>query len=124
MMHQIIIERDGINIEALDEVLRSALNTTYIGLSTRPNEVILHLIQSSTPEQRNQARQLVLNHDSSQHTQTQQRRQQRRQRLDQLRRDNDADINEDDYALELPLFRALAQKIAWLEQEIREIRNQ
>lgn len=123
-MREILIEREDINVEALDDALRTALDTAYIGLSTRPNVIVLHLAGTTTPAQRNQARQLVINHDSSQRTQAQQKRQQRRQRLAQLRQANRDDINTDDYTLELPLLRALAQKIAWLEQEIRELRNQ
>lgn len=123
-MREIVIEREDVNIEALDDALHTALGAVYIGLSTRPNTLILHLTDASTVGQRAQARQIALDHDATQLTVEQQRRVFRRQQLAQLRAQNASDIDPADYASESPSVLALAQKIAWLEQELRELRNQ
>ena len=117
------IERTEINSDALDAELRSALAEKVIGISANGQIVVVHLDDSATEADLIQAESLVLAHDPAQLTPRQQTIQTRR---DQLELDRDANItplNLDDYLLQLPLIRRLAQKIAWLEREIRDIRD-
>ena len=123
-MIEIIIERENVNVEALDFALRSALDSVFIGLSTLPNRIVLYLSDDSTQDQRGQARRLTLNHDPIQRTPEQQRRLARRQKLAQFREQNSDDLNPADYDSEQAIIRTLAQKIAWLEQELHALRNQ
>jgi multidrug efflux pump subunit AcrA (membrane-fusion protein) len=122
-MKSIAIVRDSINIEKLDEDLQAALTTNYIGLSTRFNEVIVFMDDATPSADVLQARSIVINHDPMQLTAEQQARIARQQAIDSARSSNTEALNLADYDAADILIRKLAQKIRWLELELRDLRG-
>jgi len=114
----ISIEQGEINIEALDAELRAALDEVSLGVSTANEQVIVHLSDEATPEQQEQARAIVLEHDPKQLTPRQQSFVQRQQKLVQLREANATSLDLSVYDGETALLSQLAQKVAWLETEL------
>jgi hypothetical protein len=121
-MHEITLEPKSINIEALDGSLRNALGAVFIGISTGPYGVRIHLVDAATSQQIAQARAVAQTHNPMQLTPQQQSEQQRHQRLEASRSANSADLDVLAYQNADVLLRQLAQKIAWLEQEIADLR--
>jgi hypothetical protein len=123
-MKDIAIERGIVNIDALDADLRADLGDITTGFSVVVGTVIVHLLDTATPQQENRARQIVLAHDPTRLTQQQQQQAERQARLDQARRDyGAAEIDLSVYASQGPIIQQLAQKIAWLEREITNLRR-
>lgn len=56
------------SVPALDEALKTALGGAYLSLSVVPGKVLLHLSDSATDTEANQAQQVVLNHDFNRRT--------------------------------------------------------
>jgi hypothetical protein len=123
-MKDITIERGVVNIDALDSDLRAALGDSTSGFSVGGGRVIVHLLDSATRQQEDQARQIVLTHDPTRLTPQQQQQAERQARLDQARKDyGAAEIDLTVYASQGPIIQQLAQKIAWLEREISDLRR-
>jgi len=121
-MIDITIARASVNVEALDEQLRAVLGAVAGGISLANGQVTAHLNDTATPAQIDAARALLVNHDPSALTASQQAALIRRQKLDQARRDYGAsEIDLAAFAAN-PLLQSLAQKIAWLEREIAALR--
>ena len=123
-MQNITIERWDVNIAALDAELRAALGELVSGISTGPYGVQVHLSDDVTPASIQQARQIITSHDPKILTPKQQARQQRQQKLSQARQNNTAEIDLSNYSGQSSDIQALAQKIAWLEQEIHDLRDE
>jgi hypothetical protein len=123
-MKDITIERAIVNIDALDADLRAALGDSTSGFSVGGGRVIVHLLDAATRQQEEQARQIVLIHDPARLTQQQQQQAASQAKLDQARRDyGAAEIDLTVYASQGPIIQQLAQKIAWLEREIADLRR-
>ncbi len=123
-MKDITIERSIVNIDALDADLRAALGDITTGFSAGGGRVVVHLLDSATPQQETLARQIVLAHDPTRLTQQQQQEAERRSKLDQARQDyGAAEIDLTMYDTQEPIIQQLAQKIAWLEREIADLRR-
>ncbi len=123
-MKDIIIERSTVNIEALDADLRAALGAATSGFTLGGGKVVVHLVDTATPQQEDQARQIVLNHDPTRLTPEQQADILRQAKLDQARKDyGAAEIDLTIYSGQGPIIQLLAQKIAWLECEIAGLRR-
>jgi hypothetical protein len=122
-MQDITIAQKPVNIEALDADLRAALGSTVAGISTGPYGVEVHLSDDATPTQLNQARSIVQAHDATKLSAQQQAEVQREAQLEQARQDNATSLNVSDYSGQNALIQKLAQKIAWLEQEIADLRG-
>ena len=115
---------NAVNIDALDEQLRTAFGVLTSGFSIGQGQVIVYLGDKATSAQVDQARAIVTNHDPSALTAAQQAALIRRQKLDQARRDyaaSETDLTP--YAGKDPLLVTLAQKIVWLEREIASLRT-
>jgi hypothetical protein len=122
-MQSISIDRTAVNVEALDADLRAALGVLTSGISVGRGQVIVHLLDTATPAQINQARAVVQAHDPARLTPEQQTRAARRARLEQSRQDyGAAELDLTAFTGQSALVRLLAQKIAWLEQEINTLR--
>ncbi|MEO8609959.1 MAG: hypothetical protein ABI690_18845 [Chloroflexota bacterium] len=122
-MIEVTVNRAAVNIEALDEQLRTAFGSATSGFSIGAGQVTVYLADNATPTQVDQARAIVISHDPSALTVAQQAALISRQKLDQARRDYDAaEIDLTPYAGKDPLLVALAQKIVWLEREIVSLR--
>ena len=91
------------------------------GVSYNASGVILHLSDRASAAQIAQAEQIVADHDPSVLTSDQQAAVDRSQRLAQMRADNAADLDVNDFSSEAAAIQDLAAKIAWLEQEVREL---
>jgi hypothetical protein len=64
-MQNIQISKSGVNTDALDAALRTALGEQVFGISIGPHGVIVHLADDVTPAQIAQAEQIVIDHDPS-----------------------------------------------------------
>jgi hypothetical protein len=123
-MLDITIQKNAVNIEALDADLRTALGEVVSGLSLSHEGVTVHLIDKATPMHIDQARSIVLAHDPTVLTPAQQAALLRRQKLEQSRREQAAsELDQTPYIGKDPLLIALAGKIAWLEREIADLRS-
>jgi hypothetical protein len=120
-MRQITVERSVTNMSALDVELRAALGDDYLGLNVSVGLVDIYLLDTTTPEHLLQAEQLVVNHDPFVLTPKQQEEQTREQLLEDFRTADALDLSAYDGAT--AEVQTLAQKIAWLELEIRELRG-
>jgi hypothetical protein len=122
-MITITIQRGAVNIEALDAEVRAALGALTSGIGITLNGVQVYLVDTATPAQIAQARALLQAHDPARQTPAQQAAAARKAKLDGLRQDvgnNDLDLTP--YNGQAAVIRVLAQKIAWLEQEIAALR--
>lgn len=122
-MQNIRFEGLRVNSDALSTEVASELKDVLFGISTGSYGVIVHLSDDATPEQINRVRQIVQNHDPSVLTAEQQARIERQQKLEQVRSENGADLDVSAYDGEAALIQQMAQKIAWLEQEMQEMRG-
>jgi DNA-binding protein YbaB len=110
----------AVNAEALDEALRAALGDGVSGLSYGGGVVTVHLTGKASPDAAETARSIVASHDPTQLTPAQQQAQQEAAKLDAARKANQGDLDTSQYTD--PLLAGLAQKVAWLEQEVIALR--
>ena len=122
-MQTITIARNDINDEALDAEVRAAFGTLTSGISTGPYGVMVHLDDRATPAQIAQAQTLVENHDPAVLTSEQEAEQQRQQRLASLRTSRGEALDPANYSGEAAPIQTLADKLAWLEQEVLDLRG-
>lgn len=122
-MIDVIITQAEINSDGLDAELRSALAEKMIGVSANGETVTVHLEDRATQADQLQVAAIVTAHNAAQLTPRQQEIETRRDQLELDRVANVVPLNVDDYLLQLPIIRNLAQKIAWLEREIRDLRD-
>jgi hypothetical protein len=121
-MQHITIQRETVNIEALDAQLRDALGEVVHGISTGPKGVTAHLNDTATANDLAQAESIVTAHDPSVLTADQQNEIARQH---QLAASRDANVEPIDPAIakdQDAVIRLLVQKVAWLEQEIADLR--
>jgi hypothetical protein len=120
-MNDIVVQKASINIEALDADLRAALGAAVSGISYGGGQVTVHMDDNATPTQVQQAQQIVGSHDANRLTAAQQAAVTRQEALAQLRQTADGiTLATADFAGKQ---RDLAQKVMWLEQEVRELRQ-
>lgn len=123
-MHDILLEKpELLNAEALEEQLRSIFGPALRGISTGSYGLRLHLAGPLSETQLAQARAAVRGHEAAKLTSRQQAALEVRQRLEQARMDNTTPLNLQVYGAQDVLIRQLAQKIAWLEQELAALRS-
>lgn len=119
-----ITTNKSLNMEALDAALRTALGTKVSGFSVGGGQVIVHMDDSATPAQIQQAQQIVADHNASGLTPTQQAEQERQQALEQMRQTaGNLELQTSDYNGQPQAIQNLAQKVMWLEQELRELQR-
>jgi len=123
MKEIVLTPEQAINVRSLDAELRDVVGIGYIGLSTRLSDVIVFFEDDTTSELVRQAADVVANHDASILTAEQEAEIAREQALATAR-------NRYPDALDPALFdsspvdvQALAERLAWLEQEIRDLRD-
>jgi hypothetical protein len=120
-MNDIVVQKASINPEALDADLRTAFGAAVSGISYSGGKVVVHMDDTATPTQVQQAQQIVGSHDASRLTAAQQAAVNRQQALAQLRETADAvTLRTTDFS---GAQQGLAQKVMWLEQEVRELRQ-
>jgi hypothetical protein len=124
-MKDIVIDNiRALNIEALDQSLREALGNLVFGLSYSAETVTVHLADTASKGQQNQARALVEAHDPAVLTSQQQAELARKARLEQARQAYGAsEIDLKAYEGKDALLEQLARKIAWLEREVHALRK-
>lgn len=116
----IVIERNAVNLEALDTDLRAALGNAVAGVSFGAGVVTVHLTSLALPNDAQTAQQIVLIHDSNKLSATQQAAAAQLVKLNAARQAQQGDLQPGNFID--PLLNQLAQKIAWLEQEIIALR--
>ena len=113
----------SVNIEALNIALRATLAEKLRGISTGPGGVVVHLDDSATLADVDSAESIATSHDPATRTPRQQRIRARRDALANARdRFRDA-LNLDDYQGEAQVIRRLAERLIWLETELRDLRD-
>lgn len=122
-MPNVEFKRNNVNPEALDEAIRDEFGAQVSGISSGPYGVKVHFVDEPSAEQINRVREMVQNHDPSVQTPEQQAAERRRHTLEQLRSENADDLDISAFKGEKALIQRLAQRIAWLEQEIHEMRG-
>ena len=119
---------NGINREALNVQLAGAFGTTYAGFTDQATRegirVTINLTSAATQADIDQLNVLMAAHDPAQLTPEQAARQAQEQKLAATRRDfKGNDLDPAAYDSESALIQTLARKIAWLEQEIADLRQ-
>lgn len=119
---------NGLNREALHAQLAGALGALYEGFGDRSTRegiiVIVNLSGAANQTDIDRLNSLMAAYDPAQLTPDQQARKQLEQKLAAARRDyKGAELNPADFAGESALIQALARKLAWLEQEMADLRG-
>ncbi len=123
-MKDILVTKNAVNLEALDADLKTALGSIVTGVSTGPYGVQVHFTDAVTAAQENQARSIVQSHDPEKLTPNQQSALNHTTKLNQARADYGATALDLAALKGQPSFiQQMAQKIAWLELEIKELRG-
>jgi hypothetical protein len=121
-MYSIDVERGSINTALLEQELRAQCGDLYFGLSTRPGFVTLFLSDQADVVLLDAARRLVELHDASRLTEAQVKAIAERTALESARRNTGSVLDPNDFRDDALLLR-LAEKITWLEREIRDLRG-
>lgn len=117
------IERDGVNIERLDEQLRAALGDALVGVSVVSEGLMLHLTRALDPDQAANVRRIVREHDPNSLSAVQAQTRARQQKLAAARAAISAELDIALLGAADPSVLVLARYVAWLEQEIRDLRR-
>lgn len=120
-MENIVIERQGINVEALDETLRSTLGEQFRGLSASRGQVVLHMEDGIDQAGISQAMDLVNTHDPTVLTAKQQMEADMESQRVQYAAELDVDAPENQSAD--PVVNTILERLVWLEREIRDLRG-
>lgn len=122
-MQDISFTRESANVEALDAELRAALGALMLGVSAAANTVTVHLAAPAAPDQAQHIGQIVRDHDAARLTPRQQAELARRALIDDARSRHAGLLDPADFAAEPDAIRRLADRLAWLELELRELRG-
>jgi hypothetical protein len=120
-MIELKIERIDVNVELLDAQLRAVGADQFYGLSLQSGAVILYLSDTTPSNVQNTLSRLTRQHDATQLTPQQEARAIRQRQIEQGR--TRQPLDEKQYDSSPALIQALAAKIAWLEQEVRDLRG-
>lgn len=116
-------EKTQVNIEALDTELRQQFGDTFVGLSTDSQNIILHFEDDVTDNGIQAARSMLAAHDPTVLTSSQAKQASRQQAIDLARSQFTEDLDVSSFDSQPNLIRLLAERIAWLEQEVRDLRG-
>jgi hypothetical protein len=122
-MQHMSFRKFPVNLAALDETLRDQIGSVYVGVSRTPQQVHVYLDTEAGDDQRAQVEQVIADHDAAQVSQRQQRRYRRRQALAQARMARGLELDMSDYDFSDGIIRQLARKVAWLELELLDLRE-
>ena len=120
-MIDVKIERTDVNLELLDAQLRTVGGESFHGLSADRVGVTLHLSDATPANLQKALERIVRQHDATQMTPQQEARAARQTQIEQGR--THAPLDKTRYTDSPALIQALAEKIAWLEQEMRDLRG-
>jgi hypothetical protein len=122
-MQVLQIEVSAVNTELLLSELQAAAGSAVAGV-VFTDKVIVTIEDNTTQAAINQIRQVVRSHDATKRTPRQQADLARQTKMESMRRDYaGTDIDLSGYSAQPAIVQRLAQKIAWLEQEIIELRG-
>jgi hypothetical protein len=121
--NDVVIQKVGINAEALDSELKAACGADYLGLSFHSAILTMHFVDGANRDNLIKAQTIGLAHDASVSTPEQEKRIAMRADIDAMRSANGTRINLVNYAALSPEIKLLAQKIAWLEVELLLLRD-
>ncbi len=85
-MIDLVFEREAVNLALLHQELAAAFGAKLVGLSGNGRGVRVHLLDSTTPDERTMAGQIVAGHDAGKLTADQQAERERGAVLDALRK--------------------------------------
>ena len=121
-MYTIEVERRDVNIALLERDLRALCGAVYTGLSTRPGVVVAYLSNQADMALLDAVRAAIQQHDATQLTEEQAQALTDKVALDIARSTTGEPVRLDEFAAD-PLLLRLAEKVAWLEREIRDLRG-
>ncbi len=122
-MIDIRFTRRTINIEALDRTLRDVLQERVIGVSAGASGIVIHLDDSASDAEIDTVGSILDAHDPALLSERQQCEQNRRDQLENDRNTNETPIDLDDFLTQPQIVRELARRLAWIEREIRALRD-
>lgn len=123
-MQRITVPLKPINQIALHEQLDDAIGSTYMGFSINRRNLIIFLGNDVTSEERTEATTIIRNHDVTVKSRAEVKQAMRKARLDNTRRNQAPELDLAVYGDEPNTVRELAEKIYWLELEIRTLTGQ
>lgn len=85
-MIDLTFERQGLNLALLHEELAATLGAKLVGVSQDGRGVRVHLLDSTTPNERKAVGEIVAQHDATRFTAAQQAERERRAALEALRK--------------------------------------
>ncbi len=120
-MIELKVERNDVNVELLDAQLRAIGGDAFYGLSVQRGGITLCVSETASDTVQKQLMQAARQHDAAQVTDQQKAETERADIL--LERRKEPLLNPEEYVTSDALLRALADKVAWLEQEVRDLRG-
>ena len=123
-MQRITTPRKPVNQIALHEQLDDALGSSYMGFSINHHNLIIFLADDVTVSEQKEAEMIVRTHDATVKSRAEVKQAMRQARLDNTRRNQAPELNLASYGDETDTVRDLAEKIYWLELEIRTLTGQ
>ena len=118
------INRSVVNLEGLDSELRASLPERFDGASFDGTQVTLYFSEDTTEAVIASATRIVAEHDPTRLTPAQEEAANQVAQLKQLRAQNPTMLDLSAYEVSTPEIYRLAEKIAWLEQEILALRRE
>lgn len=123
-MKQVAIETErAINMEALDADLRAAIGVDYLSVSKNRRGVVIYLADGTDSLLVQEARTVLLNHDAHRLSPAQEAEKAREQALASARASHAIALDLADFSQSDADVQSLADVVAWLEQEIRDLRD-
>lgn len=122
-MFDLVVQKQNVNIPALSETCQAKLGDAISGVSQADGQITVHFFDEPSAEQRAQAEQIVLAHDPAVLTPVQRERANRQKQLEQLRQQAAELLPLEAFADQPALIRTLAQKVALLELELRDLQG-
>lgn len=113
-MDEIVFDRTGFNPELLSQELFDALGGMLSGVSWDDQSIRIHLLTTGTPEVIRAIDTARAAHDPSKLTREQQK---------QAQLNADRSTFSDGIDPDIATLRELAERVAWLEREIRDLRG-
>lgn len=107
-----------VNIAKLTEDLQTELGDGFVGVSTGPGWVRVHLTEAPSIAEQEAVALVLDDHDPKQRSQIEQAQETRRMLIQQLARDDDT-LQLTDFIGESAIVRKLARKVLLLEAQLR-----
>ena len=124
LMQRLNFPRKPINQLALHEQLNEVLGDRYVGFSYDHRELFIYLMNDATQADQQLTERLINSHNPAVKSLAEDVREAREERLQATRRNQTPELDLAQYGNEAETVRELAEKVYWLELEIRTLTGQ